>query len=106
MESVNQSLGNLLPYLVMDHGSIWNLLLPHAKFAYNNSVNQGIGHSPFEVVTGLQPRALVDLTPLLLPSKPGEGPDNFVQHVHQVHAKVHKRIKVSNTNYKQQAKCQ
>lgn len=52
-EDVNCSLGNLLRCLVTDHTTSWDLILPQAEFAYNNSVNRSTGRSPFEVVIGL-----------------------------------------------------
>ena len=67
-EVVNQSLGNLLRCLIADHNTSWDLLLPHAEFAYNNFVNRTTGCSPFEVVTGSKPRTPIDLIPL--PSPP------------------------------------
>ena len=39
-EVVNRSLGNLLRCLVGDHQGTWDLILPRAQFAYNNSVNR------------------------------------------------------------------
>ena len=55
-EVVNQSLGNLLRYLVGEHARNWDSILPIAQFAYNNSVNRTIGMSPFEVVHGYKVR--------------------------------------------------
>ena len=46
-EVVNRSLGNLLRYLVRDRAGDWDLVLPLAKFAYNDSVNRSTGMSPF-----------------------------------------------------------
>nr|GEU82636.1 hypothetical protein [Tanacetum cinerariifolium] len=49
-EVVNQSLGNLLRYLIGDNAKQWYLILPQAEFAYNRLVNRTTGKSPFEVV--------------------------------------------------------
>jgi hypothetical protein len=54
-EVVNRSLANLLRCLVTDHHTTWDLLLPHADFAYNSYVNRSIRLSPFEIVTGWRP---------------------------------------------------
>jgi hypothetical protein len=51
-EVTNRSLGNLLRCLVTDHVTSWDLVLPHAEFAFNNSVNRSTGCTPFEVVYG------------------------------------------------------
>ncbi|CAL8993728.1 unnamed protein product [Prunus brigantina] len=50
--------------LVGDKPGNWDLLLPVAEFAYNNSVNRSTGKSPFEIVHGFPPRSPVDLVAL------------------------------------------
>jgi len=51
-EVLNRSLGNLLRCLIADHATSWDLVLPQAEFAINNSVNRSTGHTPFEAVYG------------------------------------------------------
>ena len=58
---VNRSLGDLLRSLVTGHHSQWDNILPHAEFAYNDSLNRSTGQSPFEVVYGMQPRGVSEL---------------------------------------------
>jgi hypothetical protein len=99
-EVVNRSLGNLLRCLVTDHTTTWDHLLPQAEFAYNNSVNRSTGRSPFEIVTGLQPRTPVDLVPLPLPPRVSEGAADFLRHIHEIHEEVRKKIALSNESYK------
>ena len=65
-EVVNQSLGNLLRSFVRKNIRQWDLLLAQAEFAYNRSLSQTIGHSPFEVVYGLNPIGPLKLAPLLV----------------------------------------
>nr|GFA84004.1 hypothetical protein [Tanacetum cinerariifolium] len=64
-EVVNRSLGNLLRSLIGDNAKQFDLILPHAKFAYNRSVNRTTGKSPFEVVIGRNPINPLDLVPVL-----------------------------------------
>ena len=67
-------------------------MLPHAEFAYNRSINQTTGCSPFEAVYGLNP-----ISPLDLSLIQQEGHFNgeakrraeFIQKIHQpVRAKI------------------
>ena len=63
-EVVNRSLGDLLHCLVGDHTRNWDSILSMAEFAYNNSINRTTRMSPFEIVTGYNPRTPIDLIPL------------------------------------------
>jgi hypothetical protein len=99
-EAVNCSLGNLLRCLVTDHVISWDLLLPQAEFAYNNSVNRSTGCSPFKIVTGLQPRTPIDLVSLPLPPRVSEGVADFLRHIYDIHEEVRKKIVVSNDRHK------
>ena len=58
---MNRRLGNLLRCLVGDKPSNWEIVLAQAEFAYNNSVNRSTGKTPFEIVTRMQPRGVLDL---------------------------------------------
>jgi hypothetical protein len=100
---VNRSLGNLLRCLITDHHTTWDLLLPHAEFAYNSSVNRSTGLSPFEIVTGRRPRVPLDLTPLPLHSPASQGADEFAQHIQSLHAEVRRRLTLSAEKYKTHA---
>jgi hypothetical protein len=46
---------------VTEHHSQWDHILPHAKFAYNNSLNRRTGQSPFQIVYGMHPRGVSEL---------------------------------------------
>ena len=41
----------------------WDVKLAHAEFAYNRSPTHATGHSPFEVVYGINPCLPLDLIP-------------------------------------------
>jgi hypothetical protein len=60
-EVVKRSLGDLLRSLVIEPHSSWDSILPQAEFAYNDSVNQSTGRSPFQIVYGMQPRGVFEL---------------------------------------------
>ena len=62
-EVTNQPLGTLLRALIKPHAKAWDLLLPHAEFAYNKAPSKATGLSPFKVVYGIDPLSPNDLTP-------------------------------------------
>jgi hypothetical protein len=43
---------------------LWEECLLHIEFAYNRSIHSTMKVSPFRVVYGFNPRALIDLLPL------------------------------------------
>ena len=56
-EVTNRSLGNLLRSYVGENLKQRDMILPQIEFAYNQSLQQSIGMSPFEVVYGkLKPK--------------------------------------------------
>ena len=61
IEVVNRSLGNFLRCLVGDKPKGWDLILPQAKFSYNNSVNRSTGRSPFQILYGSSQRTTLEL---------------------------------------------
>ncbi|GJZ41324.1 putative CCCH-type zinc finger family protein [Tanacetum coccineum] len=63
-EVVNRSLRNLLRCLAGDKPKQWDLVIPFAEFAYNNSRNRTTQRTPFEVVYGLSPNSITDLAPI------------------------------------------
>ena len=101
-EMVNKSLGNLLRCLVGEHPGNWDLILPQAKFAYNNSVNRSIGMSPFEVVHGYKPRKPTDLIPLPQHARVSSTAESFTQHRKELHKNIRNHINKSNEIYKRQ----
>ncbi|XP_056691738.1 uncharacterized protein, partial [Spinacia oleracea] len=63
-EVTNRTLGTLLRGLVSKTQKDWDVKLAHAEFAYNRSPTYATGHSPFEVVYGINPYLPLDLIPL------------------------------------------
>ena len=87
-EVVNHSLGDLLRCLVGDKLGNWDLILPHADFAYKNYVNSLTGRSPFEIVHGLTPCQPIDLLPLPTDYHPSNYAQDFTEHIHNLHADI------------------
>ena len=81
----------------------WDLLLPHAKFAYNNYVNKSTSKSPFEIIHGYKPRTLVDLIPLLSHAQVSMSTESYAQHIKRLHKKISKKIQMSSEVYKHMA---
>ena len=102
-EVINHILEALLRSLIEKNIQEWENLLPHAEFAYNRSINQTIGCSPFEVIYGLNPISLLDLSPIQQEGHfSGEAKKRaeFIQKIHQqVRVKILKQIE----KYKKQA---
>jgi Integrase zinc binding domain/Integrase core domain len=102
-EVVNRSLGNLLRSLVGDNLTTWDLVIPHAEFAYNSSANRTTGMSPFEIAHGLVPRKPLDLVPVDPHVRASEDGVAFARHVSELHKYIHDRITQQNALYKQAA---
>ena len=64
IEVTNRSLGNLLRSYVGGNLKQWDMILSQIEFAYNRSLHQSIGMSPFEVVYGVNPIGPLDLDDL------------------------------------------
>ena len=79
------------------------MLLPHAEFAYNSSVNRTIGKSLFEIIHGYKPKRPIDL--ILLPShaRVSESVESYAQHIKELHKEISKKIQMSNEVYRHMA---
>ena len=97
---INRRLGNLLRCPVGESLGNWDLLLPHAEFAYNNSVNKSTGKSPFKIAHGYKPRRPFNLIPLPSHARVSKSVESFVQHVRKLHKEISKKIQLSNKEYK------
>ncbi|XP_017255857.2 transposon Ty3-I Gag-Pol polyprotein isoform X1 [Daucus carota subsp. sativus] len=99
-EVVNRSLGNLLRCFAGDKPKQWDLVLPFAEFAYNNSKNRTTQLSPFEVVGGLSPNTVLDLAPIPNPKKASAKAEEMVERIKEIHEQVRDHIEASNLKYK------
>jgi len=59
----NRTFCVLLRALIKTHVKAWDLILPHAEFAYNMAPSKTTGLSPFKIVYGLEPLTPLDLSP-------------------------------------------
>jgi hypothetical protein len=103
MEVVNKSLGDLLRSLVTKHHSSWDNVLQQAEFAYNDSVNQSTGKSPFQVVYEMQPRGVSELRDLEHTATRSASVEEFTEAMKELHSRVKQRLHDSNQEYKRRA---
>ena len=93
-EVVNRSLGNLLRCLVGNKPSNWEMVLAQAEFAYNNSVNRSTRKTPFEIVTGMQPRRVPDLRNVVGEDNRSAIGEEFSNYMESLHKEVKLRLEV------------
>lgn len=65
-----------------------------------------MGRSPFKVVTGVEPRLPIDLSPLPVEARRSQEAEQPTWHMKDIHDEVRKQIVKSNKNYKQHADAQ
>jgi len=99
-EVVNRNLGDPLRCVIGEKQGTWDLTLPLVEFAYNNAVNRSTGKSPFQIVHGYSPRTPSDLIPLPPDVRVSQPASTFAQHIHDPHAKIRRKIAISNDSYK------
>jgi hypothetical protein len=89
---VYRSLGDLLRSLVTEHHSQLDSILPQAEFAYNDSVNQSLGKSPFQVVYGMQPRGIFKLRDSKQTATRSASVEEFAEAMKELHSQVKERL--------------
>ena len=81
----------------------WDLILPQIEFAYNHSIHQTTGSSPFEVVYGKNPISPLDLAPLLTDHQFSGEAEERSKSIKKMHEQVRDRILKQNEKYKKSA---
>jgi hypothetical protein len=102
-EVTNRSLGNILRSLVSGHPNQWDLALPQAEFAYNDSPNRSTGLSPFKIVYGTNPRGVMELRDLGMMEKRSANAENFASDMQMLHEQVKEQLQKNTFKYKQRA---
>ncbi|XP_074283177.1 uncharacterized protein LOC141607723 [Silene latifolia] len=97
-EVTNKTLGRILRCIVRKSLKDWDLKLPQAEFSFNRAPSSASGHSPFEVVYGINP-----LMPLDLSSVPKEeinyDSKKRVEKMLKLHETVKRQIEKANDKY-------
>jgi len=102
-EVTNRTLGVLLRALIKSHSKAWDLILPHAEFAYNMAPSKTTDLSPFKVVYGIEPLTPLDLSPRPMEAKPSVEANTRVEEIKHLHKHVRIKIERSNASYQAQA---
>jgi transposase InsO family protein len=63
-EVINHTLSTMLQAVLKINLKLWDECLPHIDFAYYRSIHSTMKVSLFQVVSGFNPRAPIDLLPL------------------------------------------
>ena len=74
----------------------WDLILPQAEFAYNNSVNRSNGRSPFQIVYGSSERTTPELRNIEQGDRTSAEVEEFDEHIKRLHEEVHAHITKMN----------
>ena len=81
----------------------WGLLLAHAEFAYNRSLNHNTKESPLKVVYGQNPRRPLDLTPLHTKEALTTEASKRMKEIQEFHKWVQSLIEKANEYYQSEA---
>ena len=102
-EVTNRTLGALLRGLVSKTQKDWDIKLAHAEFSYNRSPTYATGHSPFEVVYGVNPYMPLDLIPLPKDELVHKDTNDKLKAMMKLHQQVREKIEAVNELYKQKS---
>jgi hypothetical protein len=103
-EVTNRTLGTLLRGLVSKTQKDWDLKLAHAEFAYNRSPTYATGHSPFEVVYGMNPYLPLDLVVFPKEELVHKDAEAKLKSMVKLHEQVKERIQAVNEAYRRRSK--
>lgn len=99
-EVVNRTLGNLLRCLASNSPRQWDLVIPHAEFAYNSSRNRSTQKAPFEIVYGRNPSHILDRVPIPNIGKSSMEAEEFNSHIRDIQEQVHANLERAYDSYK------
>ena len=71
------------------------------KFSYNNYVNRSTRKKPFETITRMQPKGILDLRDFIGEEKRRVAGEEFVDFMEYLHKEVNLKLEQSNHKYKE-----
>jgi len=89
--------------LIKHQAKAWDLLLPHAEFAYNKTPSKATGLSPFKVVYGIDLLSPLDLISRPLDQRPSADAVARVEEIQKLHELVKAKIEKTTLSYMAQA---
>ena len=78
--------------MVGDKPKGWDMILPQAKFAYNNYVNRITCKSPFQIMYGSSPRIALEFRKQDKGEISNDEAKEFTKHLNNIHEEVRKHI--------------
>lgn len=97
VERLNQSVLNMLGTLSLEQKSHWKDFLPSVMYAYNSTVHESTGYSPFYLMFCRNPRLPVDII-LGVESMDGMDEISYSDYVRKVREDLRRAYKHSMTN--------
>jgi hypothetical protein len=88
---------------VTKHHNQWDHILPQAEFSYNDSINRSTGHSPFQIVYGMQPRGVSELKDSEHDETRSASAEDFLEAMKELHSQVKERLQNLSQEYKRKA---
>jgi len=102
-EVTNRTLGTILRTMVSKNLKDWDVKLAHAEFAYNRAPSVTTGHSPFEVVYGINPITPIELSALPLDTQVHMDAKERIKVMKRLHESIKAQIEKSNAAYRRRA---
>ena len=87
-EVTSRTSGTLLRSLIKSNAKAWDLLLPHAEFAYNKVSSKTMGMPSFKVVYGFETLSPLDLVPKAMDEKPSMDASKRAEEIQKLHELV------------------
>ncbi len=99
-EVVNRSLSTMLRAVLKKNLKMWEECLPHVEFVYNRSFHSTTKMTIFQVVYGFNPRAPIDLLPLLSLEKVNLDAKKRAEFVIKLHETTKENIERMTEKYR------
>ena len=100
-EVTNRTLGNFIRSICGEKPRQWDLCLPQAEFAYNNSIHRTTGKSQFSIVYTKVPQHVLTLVKLPKLTEYSILTKHMAEHWQSTSEEVKAQIEKANAKYKE-----